>query len=525
MHLSSPRVVAAEHHRTDVSIECVGRQNTGGGAQDFTGRSSAVHRATEPLRRLPLAIRVASEALGQAGRYNSTMTSLIVWRLSDAYSAVWDGLARECELSLEVVERADVAAVPEAIGIVAAGGVEESLPDVVRELTVAGVDVAAVGSLPDHRLAVATIRAGASEYFALPGDYDQLRRWIAERAERQRSRQNRTRFATAESAKYSFEGIQGASPLLQSALAQAARVIPHGNVTVLLTGETGTGKELLARAIHYQGPRREAPFVDVNCAAIPDQLLESELFGHEKGAFTGATSAKPGLFELANNGTVFLDEIGHLAMALQGKLLRALETRVIRRVGGQRAIPVDVRIVAATHVNLEDAVRSGQFRADLFHRLSVVPLELPPLRQREGDILVLARLFLAKLAKGYGMTPPRLASDAECALQRYPWPGNVRELRNAIERAMLLGEGGGTLHAEDFAFLKARSNDVSSSTNAGLPFPGTIQELVTSAAQQMVELCSGNKSEAARRLGISRPRLTRLLNPDASLTDLGVPDA
>ena len=194
-------------------------------------------------------------------------------------------------------------------------------------------DIAVVSASTDHRVALEMLRAGASEYFALPDDLELLRAWTSDRAIRFTERASRDGFVAAQHAKYDFREILGRSGALQAALARAARIIPHTDVTVLLTGETGTGKELVARAIHYNGPRRDAPFVDINCAAIPEQLLESELFGHEKGSFTGATATKPGLFEVAHRGTLFLDEIAHLALPLQGKLLRALEERQIRRVG------------------------------------------------------------------------------------------------------------------------------------------------------------------------------------------------
>jgi DNA-binding NtrC family response regulator len=289
-------------------------------------------------------------------------------------------------------------------------------------------------------------------------------------------------------------------------LARAARIIPHASVTVLLTGETGTGKELVARAIHYNGPRRGAPFVDINCAAIPEQLLESELFGHEKGAFTGATVAKPGLFELANGGTLFLDEVGHLPLVLQGKLLRALEERSIRRVGGTRAIAIDVRIIAATHVELAAAVARREFREDLFHRLNVVPIELPSLRARRDDIPLLARHFLARFAGEYGLPVPTLSTEAERTLSRREWSGNIRELRNLMERTLLLTPKR-ALDASDFAEPAPMS-----SSDDGIPFPATMAAITRAAANAMLAYCDGNKSEAARRLGISRPRLQRLLD-------------
>jgi DNA-binding NtrC family response regulator len=439
---------------------------------------------------------------------------LALLSLSDSFSEVWSQLARECGLDLVVVEHAsELAGRGAAAAIVAAGGAEEELEAVVRSLGSGPVEVAAVGALPNHRIAATVVRAGACEYFAIPADLALLKSWLAERAERPRQRERRAQFAEAERAKYRFAGILGDSAALRAALARAARVIPHPQVTVLITGETGTGKELVARAVHYNGPRREQPFVDVNCAALPDHLLESELFGHEKGAFTDASSAKPGLFEMANGGTLFLDEIGHLPLQLQGKILRALEERTIRRVGGTRTVPVDVRVIAATHVDLAGAVKRGAFREDLYYRLNVVPIELPALRARREDVLPLARHFLQRFATEYDVPVPALTPAAERELLSRDWPGNVRELRNLMERATLLSIDG-VLDAGDLV------EPTRAQAAGGLPFPATIGELQRAAAREMLSLCAGNKSEAARRLGISRPRLQRLLDAQSD-ADLG----
>ena len=421
---------------------------------------------------------------------------------------MWPSLADGCGLSLVMAAGpAEMHRLHDAVGLVTAGGAEERLEHVFIEIAPSGGDVAAVGAMPSHHLAAAVTRAGAAEFFALPQDADRLRSWLMERAERLRAARSRDDFVAHEASKYRFEGILGESRALRQALERASLIIPHASATVLITGETGTGKELLARAIHYNGPRRDAPFVDVNCAAIPDTLLESELFGHEKGAFTDATTTKPGLFEVAHGGSLFLDEIGHLPLPLQGKLLRALEERSMRRVGGTRTIAVDVRIMAATHVDLAAAVRRGEFREDLFYRLNVVPLSLPPLRDRREDVLPLARAFLARFAKEYGVQQPRLTPAAERALSTHVWGGNVRELRNVIERAVLLHRGG-TLDAPDVA----PSATAAPSREGPIPFPATLAEITRAAAVAMVERCAGNKSEASRRLGISRPRLLRLLD-------------
>jgi DNA-binding NtrC family response regulator len=445
------------------------------------------------------------------------MPTLAVLTLSDSFATEWSSLAAESGFELKLIsEAAGVARLTDAVVLVAAGGEEDALPATLAELAGNGIAIAAVGADPAHHVATAAVRAGADEYFVLPADYVILGSWLRERAERLRALHDRSSFVAAERQKYRFDEILGESEALQQALERVARVIPHPGVTVLITGETGTGKELVARAIHYNGPRRDAPFVDVNCAAIPDLLLESELFGHEKGAFTSATATKPGLFELANGGTIFLDEIGHLPLTLQGKLLRALEERTVRRVGGTRSIAVDVRVVAATHVNLAASVRRGEFREDLYYRLEVMSIELPPLRARRGDILPLARHFLARFAEQYGLPNPRLSKAAEQALLERAWPGNVRELRNAIERAVLLASAE-ELGPEAFPLPRSPSDD--GNGDGPIPFPATIREIARAATVEMVKLCGGNKSDAARRLGISRARLLRTLDQKSTSAD------
>jgi DNA-binding NtrC family response regulator len=448
--------------------------------------------------------------------------SLAVLTLSASFSALWGELAAELGVPLRTVTSIDdFPRGSNAIRIIAAGGEEALVEPLLRARTDSGEEIAVVGALPSHRFAVSIMRAGSNEYFALPGDIDVFRSWLRERVEQSLRSEQASAFAAGERAKYTFQGILGDSPALRAALDRAARIIPRGGVTVLIQGETGTGKELLARAIHYNGPRREAPFVDINCAAIPEQLLESELFGHEKGAFTDASSAKPGLFEMAEGGTLFLDEIGHLALPLQGKLLRALEERQIRRVGGTRLTPINVRIVAATHVDLAEASRRGEFREDLYYRLNVVPLELPALRNRRTDIVPLAEHFVGRFANEYDMAPPRLTAAAQQMLKLHYWSGNVRELRNVIERAVLLCDGA-RIDTTDLALDTVR---VGTQRSGALPFPATLSALTRAAVEEMLRLTDGNKSEAARQLAISRPRLLRLLDGDTSPdTDTEHPD-
>ena len=433
---------------------------------------------------------------------------LLVVRLSDSFGDFWPALARELGATLAEWTPASDDPVPAGadVVLVAAGGHEADVAALLPQLTVpADVPVIAVGAAPSHRLAAQIVAAGAADYFALPDDRDGLRGALAAAIQRRRAALGRAALAHLEAQAHAFREIIGESPALKAVLAQAARVVPHGDATVLITGETGTGKELLARALHYGGPRAAAPFVELNCAALPAPLLESELFGHERGAFTDAKTAKPGLFEVAQGGTLFLDEVDHLALELQGKLLRALEQKSVRRLGATASRTVNVRIVAATNANLAAAVQAGRFREDLYYRLNVVTLELPPLRARGDDVLLLAEFFLARFAAHYQVPQPALTPEVRRALLTHQWPGNIRELRNAIERAVLLSPPG------QFTLGALGPRPAPTRAGAPLPFPATLAEIQRAAARAMLEATGGNRSEAARRLGISRSRLQRLL--------------
>ncbi|MBI1920201.1 MAG: sigma-54-dependent Fis family transcriptional regulator [Geobacter sp.] len=233
----------------------------------------------------------------------------------------------------------------------------------------------------------------------------------------------------------------GASPELKEIIRQVSEVARFPEATVLITGESGTGKELVAKAIHHLSPRREAPFIEINCASIPVNLLESELFGHEKGAFTDASARKPGIFETADKGTLFLDEIGEMDPAMQAKLLRVLETRRFRRVGGTRDIEIDVRVVAATNRNLKEAIREGTFREDLFYRLNVFPIHIPPLRERRGDIPALSKFFLERYSRTFSRNFQEISAEALRLLEAYRWPGNIREIKNVMEKICIMHTG------------------------------------------------------------------------------------
>jgi DNA-binding NtrC family response regulator len=429
--------------------------------------------------------------------------------VSDSFHGSLTDLVKEAggRLSTRAAEGGAPTDPPAAVIVMAGGREGEAL----AQLPVLGnAPWYFIGSTPDHRIAAAAIRAGASDYLVLPEDLDVLRRSLERDIRTARARVDAAEFAAREGVNAGFAAIVGRSPGLIAVLDQARRVAGHRDVTVLLGGETGTGKELLARAVHYASPRAAQPFVEVNCAAIPANLLESELFGHERGAFTGAVAAKPGLFEQAHGGTLFLDEIGHMPLELQAKLLRALESREIRRVGGTSTRKVDIRLLAATHLDLGLAVREKTFREDLYYRLNVVRLVLPPLRERGNDLELLAETFAAELAERYGLPVPVSSTGFGEALARHTWPGNVRELRNALERVLVLSKPG-TLDASVLDFGTA-PDGTEPTTGGTLPFPADLATITMAAVQAMLALCDGNKSAAARRLGISRPRLQRVLD-------------
>lgn len=329
------------------------------------------------------------------------------------------------------------------------------------------------------------------------------------------------------SSRYSFDEIIGADGGLRGAVRLLEKVIPS-DLTVLLQGESGTGKELFARAIHFEGPRKEAPFIAINCAAVPETLLESELFGHAKGAFTGAIRAHPGKFEEADGGTLFLDEIGEMSPALQVKLLRALQERTVTRLGSSQSVSVDVRVICATNRDLQDLIREGQFREDLYYRVSVFPLNLPPLRQRREDIPITVRHFLRDKNTG---KPVPIHPAAMEMLEAYHWPGNVRELHNVLRRAMVLA-GDETIRVEHLpAHVQAAFSDRLAPMPphaSQMPFLGrpdaegrmlTLDEIERIHINEAIQHYHGNLSQVARALAIGRTTLYRKLQRFGLITE------
>jgi DNA-binding NtrC family response regulator len=351
--------------------------------------------------------------------------------------------------------------------------------------------------------AVEAMKLGAYHYINKPFNLDEVALLVEKALETSRLRREVRAFRSSQSREYGFDAIIGQSKTMQAVKALMARIAASPASTVLLTGETGTGKDLAAKAIHYNSDRATRAFVNITCSALPEQLLESELFGHERGAFTDARQQKRGLFETASGGTVFLDEIGEMTPALQAKLLRFLEEKTFKRVGGLTDMRVDVRVVAATNRDLEQEVRAGKFREDLFYRLQVMPIELPPLRHRHGDVGLLANVFIDRFNREFrkrvrGLTPPGLE-----LLEHYTWPGNVREMRNAIERAMLLIDQE-WLEPNDFATLTRTVVP----TQFKLPAEGVnLEELERHLLLQALERAGGNQTQAAQLLGINRDQV------------------
>ena len=351
--------------------------------------------------------------------------------------------------------------------------------------------------------AVEAMKLGAYHYVNKPFNLDEVEMLVQKALETSQLRREVRALRTSQGQEYSFDAIIGASPVMKAIKSLLARVAKSPASTVLLTGETGTGKDLAAKTIHYNSDRARRSFVNITMSALPEQLLESELFGHERGAFTDARQQKRGLLETADGGTVFLDEIGEMTAGLQSKLLRFLEEKTFKRVGGLADIRVDVRVIAATNRNLEQEVTDGKFREDLFYRLQVMPIALPPLRERHGDIPLLASYYIDTFNREFKRHVRGLSPEAQAMLEQYQWPGNIREMRNAIERAMLLVEHE-WLQPGDFTTLTRSVTPA----EFRLPQEGiSLDEVERQLLVQALERSGGNQTQAGQLLGINRDQV------------------
>jgi DNA-binding NtrC family response regulator len=430
------------------------------------------------------------------------------WLLDDAYRVIE---ASSRDEAVEIINREKVEVVLSDLRL------PPRPEDISEGLTVVAAARAKVPPLPvivitgsdSRQSALEAVRLGASGFFEKPFDTDAIRHTVSQTVQMRRLEEEVVRLRSELSATRGFGHLLGASPALE-AIVKQARAVADTTATVLVTGENGTGKEMMARAIHEESSRGAAPFIPVSCAALPESLIESELFGHEKGAFTGATQSRKGRFELADGGTLFLDEIGELTPAVQVKLLRVLQERCFERIGGNKTITVDIRLIAASNRDLEQEVEEGRFRRDLFYRLNVVPLVLPPLRNRQEDIPFLAAHFAAKAASRHGRATPELQPALIEALLEYDWPGNVRELENLIERLVVLTR-------DSILGLEFLPEKMLRSAKRAIPSDETTLEgAVTTLRKRMIEQAlqaeNGNKVAAAKRLGISRSYLHRLIS-------------
>ncbi len=358
--------------------------------------------------------------------------------------------------------------------------------------------------------AVRAMKEGAFDYITNPLNFEELRVIITKAVEKQRILSENISLKKQLRDKYEFSNIIGSSPAMQKVFSRITKVIKTDS-TVLILGDSGTGKELIAKAIHSNGPRRDNPFIAVHCGAIPENLLESELFGHTKGSFTGAIRDKIGKFEAANHGTIFLDEVATLPMHLQIKLLRVLQEQEVERVGSNKPIKLDVRIISATNVNLEEEVKKGTFRDDLFYRLNVIPVILPPLRERVEDILPLVRHFLAKYCKEMDRPPMSITREALMAMEVYNWPGNVRELENAVERTVALTEGDQITLSDLPSNIARRYNEQEELptrvTSRGVDLVKVLSEIEQKMIGDALSLSDGVKARAAALLNINRTTL------------------
>lgn len=412
-------------------------------------------------------------------------------------------LAADGKQGLEILERGDIDLVITDLKMPEVSG-EEILAKVTGETP--GIPVIVLTGHGTIDSAVDAMRKGAYDFLTKPVNLDRLSLLVKRALERREISLQNSVYRKEIEGKTTFENMIGKSHEIQKVFDLVKKVAPS-KASVLITGESGVGKEMIANALHNLSPRKDKPFIKVHCAALSDSLLESELFGHEKGAFTGAIAMKRGRFELAHEGTIFLDEIGEISQNVQVKLLRVIQERKFERVGGEETLDVDVRIIAATNRNLEEEIKKGNFREDLYYRLNVVNINVPPLRERKDDIPIMVNNFIRKFSKENNKNITTVDTKAKNALYSYDWPGNIRELRNCIEGAVVIAEGS-TLRLEDLPPAVRKSQENSSiSIPAGTDMD-TAEKIII---RETLLFCQGNKSKTAQVLGIGRKTLHRKL--------------
>ncbi|MEK7332145.1 MAG: sigma-54 dependent transcriptional regulator [Nitrospirota bacterium] len=391
---------------------------------------------------------------------------------------------------------------PDVSGITVLQGIKEINKDALAIMITAFGDI---------QTAVKTIKLGAYDFVEKPFNVDKLKILVAKALETVSLRKEVSQFRSQLSLKYGFDSIIGQSEEMQKIFEIIKKIAKSDATTIMLLGESGTGKDLVAKVIHYQSRRSDKPFMEINCTALPETLIESELFGHEKGAFTDAKAMKKGLFELADGGSIYLDEIGDMKPSTQAKLLKIIESKMFKRIGGVKDITVDVRIIAATNKNLAEEVKSGNFREDLYYRLKVIPVLIPPLRDRPSDISDLAKYFINEFNREFKKNLKGISKETEKYFKEYQWPGNVRELKNIIERAMILESEEDFILPEhlpieftskEVAFANVRSIDIK------IPPGGLdIEEVEKELIRQALDITRGNQTKSSRLLNITRDAL------------------
>ncbi|MBI4823431.1 MAG: sigma-54-dependent Fis family transcriptional regulator [Nitrospirae bacterium] len=390
---------------------------------------------------------------------------------------------------------------PDVSGITVLEGIKEIRGDAL---------VVMITAFGDIQTAVKTIKLGAYDFLEKPFNMDKLKILVQKALETVSLRKEVFQFRSHLSARYGIDSIVGKSEEIKRVFEMITKIAKSDATTILLQGESGTGKDLTAKVIHYQSKRADKPFMEINCTALPETLIESELFGHEKGAFTDAKTMKQGLFELADGGTIYLDEIGDMKPNTQAKLLKVIESKVFKHIGGTKDIEVDIRIIAATNKDIAEDVRKGNFREDLYYRLKVIPLVMPPLRERKEDILILAKYFIHELNREFKKNFKGLSKETEKCFLEYSWPGNVRELKNVIERVMILESEDYILpdHLPVELTYKTQAIQTAKTINIRIPPRGIdIEEVEKELIRQALDSTRGNQTKAARLLNLTRDTL------------------